>query len=197
MTLRSIAAAASVIAIATLFASPASAARCPENVFVNGRCVPSKMLRQLERSYGTRSQAGRYWYDRRSGLFGYIGQPPLAQIAPNLPFPGRLHRKASNGHTGVLINGRELHATEVAFLRRHGPVVPGSYWMDAAGNVGYAGSPRAFANLGAVLRRSNNRGRRGGGGYFSNGLTNSYAGSSNGCSYVSTDSGSVMTGNCN
>ena len=50
---------------------------------------------------------------------------------------GTLPAGASNGDTGVFINGRELPAAEVAFFAALvGQLQPGRYWMDAAGNWG-------------------------------------------------------------
>jgi hypothetical protein len=185
-----------VIAISVPSTS-AEAAQCPDQVFINGRCAPSSLLRKLEAAYQTRAVPGRYWYDGKSGLYGYVGQPPLGQMAPNLPFGGKLSPRASAGDTGVFINGRELSRTEVAFLSRLGPVVPGRYWLDAAGNVGIEGSPMPFANLFAAIQRAQPQRRNNGGStYYGNWKTGTYAGSSGGCSYVSTTSGSVMTGNC-
>ncbi len=194
MDARLIGSAAAAIALTFVFAAPAQAKPCRTNIHVNGSCVSTAKVRKLERAYGTESRAGRYWYDRRSGLMGVEGQPPFTQIAAGLDLGGRLKRNASNGTTRVFINGRELHATEVAFLRRFGPVVPGRYWMNARLDVGFEGNAMPFANLGAAMQR----GRRGGGSsYYSNSNLGTYAGSSGGCSYVSTTSGSVMTGNCN
>jgi hypothetical protein len=57
---------------------------------------------------------------------------------------------ASKGKTGVIVNGRELHALDVAALRRCvTTVIPGSYWVLANGIGGTQGGPAQF-NL-AVL----------------------------------------------
>lgn len=186
----------SVVLFVIALSFPAYAKPCPSRVVVNGHCVPTQTIRQLEATYRTKSIPGRFWYDARSGLYGYEGQAPLGQMAPNLPFKGRLSARASNGNTGVFINGRQLSQAEVAYLKRLGPVMRGRYWLDATGNVGFEGRPVPFANLFAAMNRQHPQRSRGGSTYYGNWKTGTYAGSSGGCSYVSTPSGSVMTGNC-
>jgi hypothetical protein len=60
-----------------------------------------------------------------------------------------LQRDGSRGRTGVIVNGRELHALDLALLQRCVRVVPGRYWVLANGVGGYGSSPPSF-NL-AVL----------------------------------------------
>src|SRR5262245_6296993 len=62
-----------------------------------------------------------------------------------------LRADASNGNTKVFINGRKLHVMDVLGLLQLGPVYPGRYWVDAAGNCGFEGGP-AFINLMMVAR---------------------------------------------
>jgi hypothetical protein len=57
---------------------------------------------------------------------------------------------ASNGTTGVFVNGRQLHLQEIIQLQQQLPMVlSGRYWMDAAGNFGYEGG-LFLGNLRAV-----------------------------------------------
>jgi len=182
--------------------------RCASGVRVNSECVATQTLRNLEAKYGSKAQPGNYWYDSRSGLFGHVGQPPMGQIPPGMPFAKTLRRNASNGDTGVVINGRELSKVEVMMLSQLGPVVPGRYWMDAMTNVGFEGNPIPFTNLAALMNNRGQQQRRNGGGgvnndfyygragdnYYGNSNLGTYANSSGGCSYVMTSAGSVTSG---
>jgi len=110
-------------------------------VIVNGRELGEQTLRRLAQS-GLPVPPGRYWYDRRSGLWGYQGGPTRGRIAAGLPLGGRLRANASAGRSSLSINGRRLTHGEVAYLRQLlGRVVPGRYWMDRWGNVGIEGGP--------------------------------------------------------
>jgi hypothetical protein len=76
-------------------------------------------------------------------------------------------------------------------------VIPGRYWVDAQGNGGYEGGPAIF-NL-YVLAQQAARSRSGSSWYYGNSLTNTYAGSSGGCTYVTgsgagSGSGSASSG---
>jgi hypothetical protein len=114
------------------------------------------------------------------------GGPALGQIHAGLKLGGALRADASGGGqgklTGLFINGRELHPRDVAALQQITPVIPGRYWVDAQGNGGYEGGPAIF-NLYVLAQQA---ARRGGGSswYYGNSLTNTYAGSSGGCTYV-------------
>ena len=112
-------------------------------------CSSSFSRQALERGYGVPIKPGRYWYDSVSGVWGLEGGPAEGQIHPGLRLGGALKRDASKGRTGVIVNGRELHALDVAALRRCVTVIPGSYWVLANGIGGKEGGP-AQLNL-AVL----------------------------------------------
>ncbi|MBN1477721.1 hypothetical protein JXA47_13290 [Candidatus Sumerlaeota bacterium] len=105
-------------------------------------------LEQIERWHGVTLPDGQYWYDSLSGLWGVWGQGSQGQIAAGLILGGPLPPNASGGGqgalTGVFINGRELHPTEVAHLQRITQVYPGRYWLDAQGNGGLEGQPMSF-----------------------------------------------------
>jgi len=64
---------------------------------------------------------------------------------------------ASRGRTGVFINGRELHLLDVRALQQITMVIPGRYWCDAMGNIGFEGGP-PLANLWALAAAANARG---------------------------------------
>lgn len=126
------------------------------DVFVNGVLLEDSTRQALERSYGVPIKPGRYWYDQVSGVWGREGGPAEGQIHPGLRLGGPLKRDASKGATGVIVNGRELHALDVAALQRCVAVIPGRYWVLANGLGGPEGGPPQF-NL-AVLCASQARG---------------------------------------
>ena len=67
--------------------------------------------------YGYAPPSGRYWYDSLSGAWGREGAGTAGFILPGHNF-GRLAQNASNGNTGIVLNGRELNVTEALSLRR-------------------------------------------------------------------------------
>lgn len=122
--------------------APASAAPEPANsVQINGRdldAAAQQTLKALEARIGP-VPAGHYWYDVHTGAAGRWGGPTSVFLTPGLSLGGPLPPDASGGGhgrlTGVFINGRELHPVDVAGLSSFGPVLPGRYQWDAAGNV--------------------------------------------------------------
>ena len=143
------------IMVVTLSISYARVAYAEHNAatVVNGKQLSQKEYVLLMRLYG-RVLPGRFWYDRFSGLFGYEGGPALGQMHPRLPVGGRLRADASGGQTNVFLNGRALHPVEIVRLRMlFGQVIPGRYWMNAAGIGGPEGSPPTF-NLAQAAQRS-------------------------------------------
>ncbi len=95
--------------------------------------------------YGVELPPGRYWYDGVSGLWGVEGGPSMDQTAAGLPLGGPLQPDASMSDTGVFINGREIHADEVAeLLRMFGEVPPGRYWLGADLVGGLEGETASF-----------------------------------------------------
>ena len=168
-----------------------------KKVVINGTQLLAKDIQTLERSYGVPLQPGRYWYDKMSGLWGFAGQPTAGQIYPGLQLGGQLKANASNGKTGVFINGRELPIIEVQYLQQLGTVYKGRYWMNAQGVGGIEGGPPVF-DLAAAARQ-----RQGGGGglYGGNSRTTPFGhiGSDGKCSYFfdPKSGSSVMSGNCN
>lgn len=163
-------------------------------VWVNGTPLAPAAVAALESAYRTRIVPKRYWYDRRSGLWGPQGGPATGQIAPGLELGGPLDPRASVGDlvgvTGIFINGREIHPVERDRLRQLlGSTQRGRYWLRADGTVGFEGGPPRF-NLFAVARRRQGRSytRRG---QFGG------TGSDGSCSYFMHPNGSsVMSGDC-
>ena len=128
-------------------------------VVVNGEPLDDATLRQLEDLYKVKVKPGRYWYDPVSGSWGNEGGPTAGLMAPGHRLGGTLRIDASNGDTGVIVNGRELHQLDVLALRRCVQTIPGRYWVGANGIGGYEGGP-AFFDLNAMC----NAARGGGGG---------------------------------
>jgi hypothetical protein len=108
-------------------------------VVVNGEPLgPSGSAALGDRGHGF--APGRYWYDAATGAWGHEGGPTAGFATPGLSLGGPLRADASNGTTGVFINGRQLHAADVAILASLvGMVIPGRYWMDAQGTFGLEG----------------------------------------------------------
>jgi hypothetical protein len=120
----------------------AQGARAQETgILVNGQ--PLSM--QEVTYYGIQLPPGRYWYDGTSGLWGVEGGPSVGQIMAGLPLGGALQADASGGGTGVFINGREIHASELMeLMQMFGEVPPGRYWLDANLVGGLEGQPASF-----------------------------------------------------
>lgn len=114
-------------------------------VLVNGERLGDEALRQLESRFQATVPEGSYWYDKVSGAWGQQGGPAQGLTLPGLEVGGPLRADASNGNTGVFINGRELHYLDVVGLQQiAGAVNPGRYWVDAQGNGGYEGGAAVF-----------------------------------------------------
>lgn len=116
-----------------------------------------QVIAQLEAYARTRLPDGDYWYDPRSGASGPWGGGAVVVLPPNLPLGGPLRAESSGGGngqlTGVFVNGRELHPTDVAAIGRYIQVIPGRYWVDAQGNVGQESGGVLF-NLYALAQQS-------------------------------------------
>ena len=110
-----------------IFVELPDVAAADKKVVINGTQLTAMDIQTLERSYGVPMQTGRYWYDKMSGLWGYAGQPTAGQILPGLQLGGLLKANASNGNTGVFINGRELPIIEVQYLQQLGTVYKARY----------------------------------------------------------------------
>lgn len=128
-------------------------------VIVNGQRLPDQTVQALEQGYHVRIRPGAYWYDRLTGAWGFWGGPVAGVIHPGLNLGGPLAENASNGNTGIFINGRQLHQRDVWILRQITIPLPGRYWMDAYGTFGYVAGPA----IGNVYWLANTASRRGGG----------------------------------
>jgi hypothetical protein len=114
-------------------------------VFINGVPLDDAAERMLQGAYGIPVPAGRYWYDAVAGIWGFEGGPAIGQIQAGLRLGGgRLRADASGGNTGVFVNGRQLHADDLAALQRCMPLRAGRYWMGPNGVGGREGAPASF-----------------------------------------------------
>ena len=140
-----------------------------DTVIFNDITLSADQLAEFEKTYGQQPKPGQYWYDKMSGLYGIAGQPALGYMYPGHEL-GMLAKKASNGNTKVLINGRELSLIEYNTLCQIlGTIVfPGSYWLDAQGNAGMQGNPYPMVNLFMAAQQNAYRGggQSGGGDNF-------------------------------
>ena len=166
---------------AVILSAPAAA----QGVIVNGVRIEEKTRQALEQAYGVPVKPGRYWYDRVSGVWGNEGGPAMGQIHPGLQLGGALRADASQGDTGVYVNGRQLHRQDVAALQRCTQVIPGRYWVAANGVGGYEGAPPSF-NLAVLCANA------GGGG--SSTRCDNYGGGQFNCSNPRTGIGMISEG---
>ena len=146
---------------------PGGPAAPTRSVVINGERLSDETIGTLEKAFRVRIMDGQFWYDKMNGSWGVQGGPASGFIMPGLDLGGPLRADASNGNTGVFINGRQLHQIDVTRLSQLGPVYQGRYWMDAWGNMGIEGMP-ALLNIWAVIQS------RGGGGGQREGILSTY-----------------------
>lgn len=167
-----------------------------QDVVVNGRPVSRQEIKRLQQSLGIKGNVtippGRYWYDPVSGIWGIEGGPTEGQIYPGLKLGGPLRSNASNGNTGVFINGRQIHYLEYAWLKKiFGVVYQGRYWMNARGVGGYEGGPALFDLSTAMASSRSQDGMYGG--YTRRTPFGGIGGDSNCFYYMHPGGSSVMT----
>ena len=144
---------------------PAKVEEQGSGIFINGTELTTDQVQELRATYGAVAPPGQYWYDARSGLWGLWGHEAAGFIRPGHRF-GELAENASNGNTGVYINGRQINLIEAQYIQRtFGAVYQGRWWLDGVtGNFGVEGNPTPIANL-AYAFRANQRGGEGNTGY--------------------------------
>ena len=132
-------------------------------VFVNDRKLSQPQIDDLARTYGAAPWPGRYWYDARSGLLGFWGREAAGYLRTGHNF-GPLSPRASNGNTGVFLNGREINMAEALFCQQlFGAVYRGRWWLDGnTGNLGMEGNPMPLANIVLAMQQAQARTRGGG-----------------------------------
>ncbi|HEY3061873.1 MAG TPA: hypothetical protein VGL99_23100 [Chloroflexota bacterium] len=165
-------------------------------VIVNRQPISTGQVQALEWYYGTTISPGSYWYDAVSGLWGNDGGPWTGQIEPGLILGGPLRSDASNGHTGVYFNGRQLHSTEVDYLKRlFGTVPQGRYWLEADGTGGPEGGDASFSLTARASNNGNGYSAPSYAGNTSRGAFGTY-GSDGNCFYIAVDGGDVLGPGC-
>ncbi len=137
--------------------APAPAPAAPQSgVYVNGRQLSMPELQQHQAMYNAPVQPGHYWYDPTSGLYGLWGREAIGYIRTGHAY-GRAPANASNGNTGIYLNGRQLNAVELTqwqgLFRQI--IQPGRYWLDGnTGNVGVEGNLTPTGNVRAAIQAS-------------------------------------------
>jgi hypothetical protein len=123
------------------------------DVFINGRELSPEQVAMIAAADRWRPVPGRYWYDSRSGAWGVEGREAGGFLMPGHDF-GPLAEDASNGNTGVFINGREIASIEVVRLQQIlGVVYQGRWWLDGgSGDFGLEGSPMPIVNLVSAMQ---------------------------------------------
>jgi hypothetical protein len=125
-------------------------------VFVNGRQLTPQEVQQHQAIYNQPVQPGQYWYDPISGLYGNWGREPIGYIRTGHAY-GQAPGNASNGDTGIFLNGRQINATERTQWQGlfKQVIQPGRYWLDGnTGNVGVEGNPVPTGNVRAAIQAS-------------------------------------------
>lgn len=167
----------------TATATPSLVAQA-RNVTVNRVRLTDQQVKAFEQRWRIQVNDGKYWYDRVSGAWGMDGGPTAGWIMPGLELGGPLPADASGGTTGVFINGRELHAMDVAALMRIGPVYRGRWWVDAQGTFGLEGGP-PMGNLWLLAQQRGMQAGQAWSHYSKDG--NSFVGGDgNGCTYFNS-----------
>ena len=173
----------------------------PRQITVNGTAASERDLAtidMLEQQWGGRLPNGHYWYDNATGAAGHWGGPMLGLMPAGLGLGGPLPPNASGGGqgmlTGVFINGRELHPSDVVQLQQLvGEVPQGRWWVDAEGNFGMEGG----AMMGNLYTVSQQRGGGGGGrNVFNSDRNGSVFVGRRGCVSVTGSDGSTMSTGC-
>jgi len=167
-------------------------------VFINQVAATRAQLDELRQTYGAEPPPGRYWYDPHSGLYGLWGHEAAGYIRPGHQFPP-VPAEASDGHTGVFINGRQLNMNEAMYLQRiFGVVYQGRWWLDGqTGNLGAEGNDMPIANLVVAIQQTQRSAGAGKEYNYRDNLSGTSAMSDGKCMWMNVPgSGSVMSSGC-
>lgn len=128
------------------------------------------------------------------------GHEAAGYIKPGHQFAA-LPANASNGDTGVFINGRQINMTEAMFFQRiFGAVYQGRWWLDGTtGNVGQESNPMPLANIVVALQQAQRAGGGGGGGGYRwrDEINRASGGAEGGCVWVNMPGSSYSSSGCN
>ena len=148
-------------------AAPKNTPADKNKVIINSVVLTEQQVTEIEKKYGIKPRPGKYWYDSVSGLYGVAGYPAYGFMFAGHNF-GKLDHNASNGSTGVVVNGRQLPQSEWAvwsYMLGYW-IQPGAYWLDHNGNACYQGNPIALVNLFVAAQQNVYRGKGGSGDNF-------------------------------
>lgn len=113
-----------------------------KRVMINDYCLTAEEIQTLSKDFGIQFYEGNFWYDANSGAWGYKAGPTAGYLADNLPIRYPLRSDASNGQTGIYVNGRQLPLQDLVDLQQAFPTIfQGYYWLDGLGNFGLIGGP--------------------------------------------------------
>lgn len=159
-------------------------------IFINRRELSADQAAALQAAYRFVPLPGRYWYDSASGAWGFEGREAVGFILPGHDF-GPLPPDASQGNTGVFINGRQLNMIEAMRIQQtFGAVYPGRWWLDGrSGYFGMEGNPMPMGNVIAALQAQHSG--RNGDNFWSSATA---AGNDNGSSGYVNCGGGVIVG---
>jgi hypothetical protein len=169
-------------------------------VYINDIKLSNQEAKELQGT-SRESISGNYWYDTNTGAWGVIGEGTLGIVQPGLDL-GTLSEDASNGDTGIFINGRELNDNDYLalwFMTGIQPI-PGRWWLDSLGNIGLEGQP-AIANLYYLAQQGYKKtggfqGSFGGDNFWSNSYLGTAGNEQGGFGYVNTGSTFVCYPGC-
>src|SRR5579872_13948 len=144
----------------------ARAAANRTGIFINGKELTPEQASGMAAAYRYAPIPGRYWYDSRSGAWGFEGHETAGFLLPGYNF-GPLAADASHGNTGVFINGRQINMIEAMRIRQtFGAVYRGRWWLDGrTGYYGLEGNSVPVGNVIAALQAQ--RSGRGGDNFWS------------------------------
>ena len=169
---------------------PAEPPSQTRHIVVNGIPLSDSEIKIIEDLSGRPLPAGtkvEWWYDPKTGIVGFPGKPMHGRLWPELEVGGPLRADASNGDSGVFLNGRELTSREAEDISRLlGTAMSNRYSLDADLNLGIEGGAR-IGNLAELLEKAKQKGyfERTEGGYIgSDGKSSYFFDPETGCSVV-------------
>lgn len=106
-----------------------AAGNSDSSITINGKPMTAEQRQEYQQTYGFIPKPGHYWYDSKTGMVGNMGEPMAGTINLGHDF-GVMPKNASNGHSGVIVNGRELTDAELQLYSINlGNIKPGRYQL--------------------------------------------------------------------